>query len=254
MPRMMRRSAGLWLLALLVIGCSHAPLPIPVQSIESYPFRQTQAGVRVAVDPYFTQDRLQVAFSGGDEFSQNGLLPVRVILENGSPGALQVDPRAFRLVRPDGSMELALSPEDALSLIKKSMGWWAIGGGLIAGPAAAYQNEGRQKSLEARALKGDTLREGGSGSGFVYFSITDKDKNLAGFRVVFALVGPGDKALTFEVPIDGRRDIPVPSGRAETAEQSKPLVQTPIDPRNPQSPTRIEGYGGQGVIIRSPTQ
>lgn len=254
MRRMIKRLAGLWLLGLLVVGCSHTPLPIPPQSVESYPSRQAQAGVQVAVDPYFTQDRLQVAFSGGDEFSQNGLLPVRVIIENGSPGAIQVDPRAFRLVRPDGTMELALSPQDALALIKKSMGWWAMGGAVIGAPASAYQNEGRQKSLEARALKEDTLREGGSATGFVYFSLSEREMNLARYRVIFAVVGPGDKALTFEVPIEGRRDLPGPSGRAETAEQSKPPVQTPIDPRNPQSPTRIEGFGGRGVIIRSPAQ
>jgi hypothetical protein len=212
-----------------------------------------QAGVQVAVDPYFTQDRLQVAFSGGDEFPQNGLLPVRVIIENRSPGAIHVDPRAFRLVRPDGTMELALSPQDALALIKKSMGWLALGSSLVGAPVSYYRNEGREKSLEVRALKEDTLREGGSADGFVYFSITGKEMNLARYRVIFAVVGPGDTALTFEVPIEGRRDLPVASGRAETAEQSKPL-QTPIDPRDPQSPTRIEGFGGRGVIIRSPAQ
>jgi hypothetical protein len=247
--------AGLWLLALLVAGCSHTPLPIPPQSMESYPFQQTQSGVRVALDPYFTKDRLQVAFTGGEDFVQSGLLPVRVIIENESPGSIQVDPRAFRLIRPDGTVELALSAQDALGLTKKSMGWWAaLGGGIIGGPVSAYQNEGREKSLETRAMKEDTLREGGSATGFVYFPISEKEMNLARYRLIFALAGPGSKALTFEIPLDGRRDMPVTSRRVETPEQPKPPVQAPIDPRNPQSPTRIEGYDGRGVIIRSPTQ
>jgi hypothetical protein len=249
------RPAGLWLLALLVVACSHTPLPIPPQSMDSYQFRQTQGGVRIAVDPYFTRDRLQVAFTGGEDFIQSGLLPVRVIIENDSPGSVKVDPRAFRLIRPDGTVELALSAQDALGLTKKSMGWWAaLGGGLIGGPVSAYQNEGREKSLEARVLKEDTVREGGSASGFVYFTISEKEMNLARYRVIFALAGSGDTALTFEVPIEGRRDLPVASRRAEATEQPKPPAPTPIDPRNSQSPTRIEGYGGQGVIIRSPTQ
>jgi len=245
---------GLWLLVLLMAGCSHTPLPIPAQSIESYSFRQAQAGVRVAVDPYFTLDRLQVAFSGGDEFSQNGLLPIQVIIDNGSPGAIQIDPRAFRLLRPDGRVELALSPQDALALIKKSMGWWAVGTGLIGGPASALQNEGRQKSLEVRALKEETLSEGRSANGFVYFPISENEKSLAGNRVVFAVTGPEGRALTYEILIDGRRDFPLAVKKPETGEQPKLPAQTPLDSRNPQSPTRIEGAGGQGVIIRSPVQ
>jgi hypothetical protein len=253
--RAMRRPAGLWLLMLLMIGCSHTPLPIPPQSIEAYSFRQAQSGVRVAVDPYFTLDRMQVAFSGGEDFSQNGLLPIQVIIENDSPGAIQIDPRAFRLLRPDGRVELALSPQDALSLIKKTMGWWAaLGGGLVAGPASAYQNESRQKSLEARALKEETLSEGRSANGFVYFPISENEKSLAGNRVVFAVSGPEGRALTYEILIDGRRDLPLAVNKPETGEQPKLPVQTPLDPRNSQSPTRIEGTGGQGVIIRSPAQ
>lgn len=254
MQGILRHSKSLWLLALCMVGCSHTPLPIPPQSVESYPSRQTLGGVRAAVDPYFTSDRLQVAFSGGEDFTQNGLLPVRVVIENSSPGAIQVDPRAFRLVRSDGKIELALSPQDALAMIKKSVGWWALGGGLIGGSASAYQNEGRQKSLEARVLKEGTLRQGDSTTGFIYFSIPETEVNLTRYRVIFAVVGPEEKALTFEIPIEGRRDLPVPGRRLETAEPSKPPTQTPIDPRNPQSPTRIEGYGGRGVIIRSPAQ
>ena len=251
---MMRRLEGLWLLALCIVGCTHTPLPIPPQSMDAYPFRQVQAGVKAAVDPYFTTDRLQVAFSGGDEFPQNGLLPVRVIIENGSPGAIQVDPRAFRLQGPGRALEQALSPQDALALVKKSVGWWAVGAGFVGGSAPAYQNEGRLKSLEARALKEETLPQGGSATGFVYFPIADDAKSLAGSRVIFAVVGPEGRALVFEILVDGRRDLPISAPKVETVERAKPPAPTPLNPQNPQSPVRIEGAGGQGVIIRSPTQ
>lgn len=241
----------LWLFPLLAAGCSHTPLPIPPQPIEAYPFRQTQAGVRVALDPYFTRDRLQVAFSGGEEFADKGLLPVRVIIEDASPGGVQVDPRNFRLLRPDGKTEIALSPQDAAAQVRRSMGWWALGTGLVGGAASAYENEGRLKSLEARALKEVAIPEGGSATGFVYFPISDTERTLAGNRVLFPLLGPGGRGLTFEIAIDGRRDIPVPAARRDVAEPAKPPAPTPLNPQNPQSPTRIEGTGG-GVIIRSP--
>jgi hypothetical protein len=249
-----RAVLALGLLAALAVGCMHTPVPIPPQPIEGYAFRQGQAGVRVAVDPYFTLDRLKLAFTGGEDFPKNGLLPVRVIIENGSGGEVQVSPRNFRLVRRDGSSDIALSVQDALAAVKVSMGWWALGAPVGAGAIPALQNEGRQKSLEARALQETKILAGGSASGFVYFYLPESEKTLAGDQIVFALTGGDDKELTFEIPIDGRREFLAPEAKpAEVAEPPKPVIQTPLDPQNPQSPTRVEGAGG-GVIIRSPAR
>jgi hypothetical protein len=241
-------------LAALLVGCMHTPVPIPPQPIEAYAFRQGHAGVRVAVDPYFTIDRLKLAFIGGEDFPRNGLLPVRVIIENGGGGEIQVSPRNFRLVRRDGSSDIALSVQDALAAVKVSMGWWALGAPVGAGAIPALQNENRQKSLEVRALQETKIPAGESASGFVYFYLPESEKTLAGDEVVFALTGAEDNELTFEIPIDGRREFLAPTAKpAEVAEPPRPVIQTPLDPQNPHSPTRVEGTGG-GVIIRSPAR
>ncbi|MBI4573295.1 MAG: hypothetical protein HY713_08445, partial [candidate division NC10 bacterium] len=116
--------AWLWLLALVAGGCSSVTPMVPVRPVESYAFRETQARVRVALDPFFTVERTRAAFTGGEEFPGKGLLPVQVVIENGSPEEIQVGPRDFRLVRQDGKAEGALPPYDAFAMVKLSIGWW----------------------------------------------------------------------------------------------------------------------------------
>lgn len=245
----MKRLSGLWLLALLAAGCARAPVVIPMEPMEAYAFRQTQGGVRVAVDPFFTVERTRGAFHGGEEFAEKGLLPVRAIIENASPGDITVNPRDFQLIRPSGQTEVALSTYDAFARVRIPVGWWGLGAGVVGGSVPAYRNEARLKDIEARALRETTLHAGTSVSGFVYFALAENELNLAGSRVVFPLRGPANRELVYEIPIAGRQDIPVPPRRPDTAGSTPPP-----GPVTPEGPARTEGTGGRGVIIRSPAQ
>jgi len=242
----------LWLLALMAGGCSGLTPMVPAQPVESYAFRQIQARVRVAVDPFFTVERTRAAFTGGEEFPEKGLLPVQVVIENGSPEEIQVSPRDFHLARQDGRAEGALPPYDAFAMVKLSVGWWALGGGFVGGSVPAYRNEGRQRDIESRELREATIPGGQSATGFVYFAIPENAPELAGRRVVFPIRGPGGRELIYDIPIAGRRDIPLPARSAETA-GSPPSSSTSPSKPTPHGPIRIEGTGG-GVIIRSPSQ
>jgi hypothetical protein len=215
--------------------------------MDAYEFRQTQGSVRVAVDPFFTVDRTRAAFQGGEDFPEKGLLPVQVIIENGSAGDIQVDPRDFRLVRGSARSEIPLSSYDAFSMVKLSVGWWALGAGFVGGSVPAYRNEARQRDIEARELRETTIAPGKSATGFVYFALEGNEKSLAGSRVILPLKGAGGRELVYDIPITGRRDIPVPPKSPEPTGSSTPSVPPT------QSPSRTEGAGG-GVIIRSPAQ
>jgi hypothetical protein len=215
--------------------------------MDAYEFRQTQGSVRVAVDPFFTVDRTQVAFRGGEDFPEKGLLPVQVIIENGSSQDIQVDPRVFRLIRESGRSEIALSSYEAFSKVKLSVGWWALGTVYVGGSVPAYRNEGRQGDIEARELRETTISPGKSATGFVYFALEENEKNLTGSRITLALKRPTGDELLYDIPIAGRRDIPVPP-KSRQPTGSSPPSQPPA-----QSPPRTEGAGG-GVIIRSPAQ
>ena len=237
----------LWLIVTAAVGCARTPAAIPTQAMGAYEFRQIQSSVSVAVDPYFTVDRSQAAFRGGEDFPEKGLLPIQVIIENGSSQDIQVDPRVFRLIRESGRSEIALSSYEAFSKVKLSVGWWALGTVYVGGSVPAYRNEGRQGDIEARELKETTIAPGKSATGFVYFALEENEKNLAGSRVTLSLKRPAGRELIYDIPLAGRRDIPVPSKSPEPSGSSTP----PVPPT--QSPSRTEGAGG-GVIIRSPAQ
>jgi hypothetical protein len=239
------RAAGLALcLAALLGACSSAPTPVPTQSLEQYPLRDLRGDVRIAVDPYATPDRTRDTFAGGDEFVGRGLLPVRVIVENGSSGPVRIDPQDAVLITPRGQLP-SLTVDEALAVVKVPVGWWALGGGFVGGSAPAYRNEARRRDLDGRALKSLTVAPGATASGFLYFSLPENELSLAGNRILLAVRDAAGRPGAFQFVLEGRREItaprPVAGGPAAAAA-----------PPVPGQPRKVEGAGGRGVIIRSP--
>jgi len=237
---------GLGLLALAMLGCSHDPAMPSVQSVEASGFRQAVSGVQVVVDPLFGGERARTEFPGGEAFEEQGLLPVQVLIENGSRQLVRVDRADFRLVRPRGQSEIALSPQDAFATVKPPVGWWAALP--ILGPSAsAYRNSDWLKQFEARALKDIPVAAGGSAVGLVYFYFPESEKNLAGTRLVVVVRGESGDERNFDIPLQGRRGIlDAPAPTVSSAGPNQPAQPS-------QTPTRVDGAGG-GVIIRSPVR
>ncbi|MFB3817065.1 MAG: hypothetical protein ACE147_05315 [Candidatus Methylomirabilales bacterium] len=235
-PRRLARTAVVVGVLGLLAACAGAPPAIPTAAMATYRLREARAGVQVALDPFFLPARARQAFTGGEDFAEHGLLPVQVILENHSQAEVRVDPREATLISPRGGRASSLAPEDAFALIKLPVGWWALGAGYVGGSTQAYRNEARRRDIQARALTAQTVPPGGSTSGFLYFQLGENEMNLAGSRVVLP-VGRAGGALAFEIPLEGRRDIPTP---------------TPAARRDPGQPAKTEGTGGKGIIIRSP--
>jgi hypothetical protein len=215
------------------------------QPIENYPLRQALGGVKVALEPLFAKEQASASFPGGEAFEEQGLLAVRVLIENGSKQPIRADRADFQLIRANGQREVALSPQDAFSMVKPPVGWWAVLP--ILGPSAsAYQNSDWYKQFESRALKDTPIHPEGSWAGLVYFYFAGTDQNLAAPACVRDRADSGEEQ-DFEIALQGRRDIPGQGLQAEPSRSASPSPQTP------QGPTRIEGSGG-GLIIRSPAQ
>ena len=243
------RSIWWWAAALLwaATGCSRTVAPVPAGPVQSYALRQAQRGVQVALDPFFTMARTKDAFTGGDEFPGRGLLPVHVILENGSSAEVQPDPRGAILFRPDERVP-AMSPEDAFATIKLQVGWWAVGAGLLGGAAPAYRNEARWRDIHERALPETKVGTGMATKGFLYFAIPGDLSNLAGSWVRLPVRLASGEEMAFEIPLEGRRDLPGQPSQAGTAPSTAAAPQ-PVIKTN--EGTRVEGTAGKGIIIRS---
>jgi len=233
-----------WLAVLLAAGCA-SPAAAPTEPINTYLLRQVQGGVELALDPYLQADRAREVFSTADQFGAAGLLPVQVLIQNGSAREVKVDPLNFLLVRSNGQQGISLSAQDAFTLVRKAVGMWALFP-IVGQSAVGIQNDQRLKEFEARALREAEIQPEQSASGFVYFQLPASESNLAGNRVMFVLRDGGGKDLNYEILLAGRRDAP-----AQAAPAPKP-ADTKGTPISPGGPIKIEGTGGKGVIIRSP--
>jgi hypothetical protein len=237
--RRMCRGAAVLMILLMDAACGHRAVPVPLQPVEEYAFRQVLGGVRMAADPFFTRERLQPVFTGGEDYAEKGLLPVRVVIENGSSEEVVLALQEARLLGPAGRSYPPLQPYDAFSLIKLGVGWWAVGAGFVGGAAPAYRNEARQRDIEQRALRDAKIPGGGSTSGFLYFAISEGTQNLAGHRLLLPLAIAGGRGLPFEIAIAGHREATPPPAQA---------------PEGPKGSGRQEAPSGGGVIIRSPVR
>ena len=250
--RVTRDFTWLCMLALAAAGCASEPLQ--TQPLDAYRFRATRANVSVAVDPYFTADRTKAAFRGGESFPESGVLPVQVSIVNEGWEAVTFDPQDFRLVHPDSQVEFPISASEAFTLARLQVGWWALLP-IVGQSTVAMRNEPLNKDLESRELRAGTVASGGSVSGFVYFGIGQDQKDLKGWMAALTLKGPRSQDLTYEIPIEGRRDIPVAGNPAAAAGApwKNPDATTPstTSGTGPQQVQIIEGATG-GVIIRTP--
>jgi hypothetical protein len=238
-----RYAIGACGLALMMVGCS-SDMAGSVQPVEAYPLRQALGGVRVALDPLFSKEKAGASFPGGEAFALQGLLPIQVLIENGSRQSIRADRADFRLIRPTGQTDIAMSTQDAFSLVKPPVGWWAALP--ILGPSAsALRNADWSKQFESRALKDAPIAPEASAIGLVYFPFPESEQDLAGTRVAFVLRAESGEERSFEIPLQGRRGLLSPGPEADASRPTSRPVQTQ------EVPTRVEGVGG-GLIIRSP--
>jgi hypothetical protein len=233
------------MLWLLVAGCA-SNATVPTQPINAYEARQVQGGVEVALDPYLQEDRARQVFSTADQFAEAGLLPVQVLIQNGSARQIKVDPLGFFLVRSNGQKVISMSAQDAFSMVRKAVGLWALFP-IVGQSAVGIQNDMRLREFERQALRAADIQPEQSASGFLYFQFPASEANLAGSRVMFVLQDGQGKELGYDIALAGRRDAP-----PQAAPVAPKPTETKSTPTSPGGPVVIEGTGGKGVIIRYP--
>jgi hypothetical protein len=237
---------GLGLLALALLGCSHDPAMPSVQSVEASGFRQAVSGVQVVVDPLFGRERARTEFPGGEAFEEQGLLPVQVLIENGSRRPVRTAWISGWCVRgPERDCALPGRVRDGEAPVA---GWAALP---ILGPSAsAYRNSDWLKQFEARALR-DIPAAGGSAVGWCISTFLRARR-----------ISPAPGSWWWSGASRGTSGISTsPAGAARDPGRPAPTASAgPNQPAQPsQTPTRVEGgrrrdHPQPGALIACPVR
>jgi hypothetical protein len=168
-----------------------------VQPAASYPNRQTQEKITVAAVPYTTADQAASAFGKVNPYA-HGILPILVVIANGTGKTLRVDLKA-EFDDLDRHHLDAMPPGDVV-----------LFNGVRKPPPIPYSSPiPRRKpkgplhtwEIEGRAFSAKLIPPGESASGFVYFESTFQP----GSRLVLSGLkdaGTGQDFFFFELPLD----------------------------------------------------
>jgi len=142
--------------------------PFRPAAADSYEHRQTNSKVTIGVDPYITVEKQKTAFGKLDLYGR-GVLPVLVVIQNGSDKAIRVDRMRAEYVGPNHNRVDATPAKDVRYLNGPNRP------DIVPGPTGAPRVGRSRKNpldaweVEGRAFAAKTLPPGESASGFFYF-------------------------------------------------------------------------------------
>jgi hypothetical protein len=170
--------------------------------VDQYPNKQTTDGVTIAAEAFTTDDQAKSAFGKLNPWQYN-ILPVLVVIRNGSPNAVRLEKLHFEYELPDRSKVDSMSASD----VKYSRG--ANQPKLSTGPlgglkAGGVKNPLNVPEIEIRAFAAKMLPPGETASGFVYFE-TDTVSAAASLYVTgLENAVTGKELYYFEIPLAGK--------------------------------------------------
>ena len=136
---------------------------------DSYPCRQTQEKVTIAVQPFDTQEKTRVAFDKLDP-NRYGILPVLVIVRNDGAGTLMLEGLRVEYIAESRQKVEAIPSREVAKV--NAPGRPRVSGGPL--PTQIPRSSTKKNPLtdwviEGRAFAAKALPPGESASGFFYF-------------------------------------------------------------------------------------
>lgn len=175
-----------------------------VSPADTYPAKQSQAGVVLAVKPYHTEELAKEAFGKGEPHKY-GILPVLVVITNGGEAPIKLDKIHARYV-PARSREgiesitaqdlFFFNPKGHEPKQRRIPGVGAMGPKVKKGPLARQEFSDREFSAPV-VPPGETV------SGFFYFDIGTGRDPLTGAIYVAGLnnMSTSQELFYFEIPL-----------------------------------------------------
>jgi hypothetical protein len=170
---------------------------------ESYPCRQTQEKVTIAVQPFDTEEKTRLAFNKVDP-NRYGVLPVLVIIRNDGSGTLMLDGLRVEYIAESRQKVEAIPSREVAKV--NAPGRPRVSGGPL--PTQIPRSSTKKNPLtdwviEGRAFSAKVLPPGELASGFFYFEARH------GFGASIYITGLRDASTRrdlfyFEIPLDSR--------------------------------------------------
>ena len=195
MPFIFKRLA--LLLSISAAFAADKPSTFKPAPAASYTSHQTNDKITMGVDPYVMGDKIKAAFGKVDPY-QNGILPVLVVIQNDSDGAIKLDGIRAEYVSPNGDRVDATPAKD----VRYSRGvdrpkvMSGPGGPKVLGkknPLDAWE-------IEGRGFAAQMLPAGQSASGFFYFQ-TGLQRGATIYIRGLTRASNGQELLYFELPL-----------------------------------------------------
>lgn len=169
----------------------------------SYPGHQTQEGITIAAVPFITEEQAKSAFGKVNPY-ERGILPVLVIVENGSGKALRLDLTVQFVDRENHHLD-AIPPEDVITYqaIKKPPRIGPTTPLPIPVPKSKKKGPLNTPEIVNRALSVKLIPPGEKAYGFFYFQAT-YDPGAKLYLNGLSNATNGKEYFYFDVPLDGK--------------------------------------------------
>lgn len=196
----MRRVALILLSITMVFGVDKDKAKFTVGAAVSYTGYQTLDKITIAAVPYLSDDQIKAAF-GKAEPLRYGVLPVLVVMENGTGKALRLDLKA-EFITADGRHVPALPPDDVTHIGASSKAPRIGGSSPIPLPLPTRAKKGPLNTweIEGRAFAPKLVPPDEAASGFFYFY----GDHMDGARLYLTGIkdaASGKDFFYFEVPV-----------------------------------------------------
>jgi hypothetical protein len=168
-----------------------------------YASHQTSDNLTVGVDPYVMGEKVKSAFGKLDPY-QFGILPVLVVIENGSTASIKLDSLRVEYVGPNGDRAIATPAKDVRYLNPPRRP------SVTPGPAQLIKKKNPldEWEIEGRAFAAQMLPAGNTASGFFYFQ-TGLQRGATIYITGMKEAASGKELLFFELPLSS--DSPEPA-------------------------------------------
>jgi hypothetical protein len=175
---------------LIIASCGPVEIKkVTTQKADYYKFTSQKAGLKISVDPYKEENRLQEFF--GCDLLSRGVLPVLVVIENqnSDDGYILVKERSVLVMRntdpTDAKNNLGIGGYGSHDLekavkVESAIKPWLFLSTLFIAPALAAEKRTRdelaiKENIEKTQLLDKTVYRGRSNSGFLYFQLKKKE-------------------------------------------------------------------------------